>query len=45
VIVTHCGSEIVTGNETKLAKELQKIATDRGIDAFIACDGMMLDVK
>src|SRR5438874_9549751 len=44
-IITHCGSEIVTGNETKLAKELQKIATDRGIDAFIACDGMMLDVK
>jgi len=45
VIITHCGSEIVTGNETKLAKELQKIATDRGIDAFIACDGMMLDMK
>src|SRR2546423_6904426 len=45
VIITHCGSEIVTGNETKLAKELQKIATDRGIDAFIACDGMMLAVK
>jgi phosphoribosyl 1,2-cyclic phosphodiesterase len=45
VIITHCGSEIVTGNERKLGSELQKIATDRGIEAFIAYDGMTLDVK
>jgi ribonuclease BN (tRNA processing enzyme) len=45
VIITHCGSEIVTGNENKLAKELQEIAADRGIEAFIAYDGMTLNLK
>lgn len=44
VIITHCGSEIVMGNERKLGSELQKMATDRGIEAFIARDGMMLDL-
>jgi ribonuclease BN (tRNA processing enzyme) len=45
VIITHCGSEIVTGNESKLAKELQEMAADRGIEAFIAYDGMKLELK
>jgi hypothetical protein len=45
VIITHCGSEIVTGNESKLAKKLQQIAADRGIEAFIAYDGMKLELK
>src|SRR5437773_746745 len=40
VIVSHCGSEIVAGNESKLARELQESAADRGIEAFIAYDGM-----
>jgi phosphoribosyl 1,2-cyclic phosphodiesterase len=45
VIVSHCGSEIVTGNESKLARELQESAADRGIEAFIAYDGMKLELK
>jgi phosphoribosyl 1,2-cyclic phosphodiesterase len=45
VIISHCGSEIVTGNESKLAKELQQIAADRGIEAFLAYDGMKLELK
>jgi hypothetical protein len=45
VIITHCGSEIVTGNESKLARELQEGAGDRGIEAFIAYDGMKLELK
>jgi hypothetical protein len=44
-IITHCGSEIVTGNTRRLAKELQQTAGKCGIEAFTAHDGMTFDVK
>ena len=41
-IITHCGSEIVAGNERKLAARLHTMATKRGIEVQIAHDGMAL---
>lgn len=42
VIITHCGSEIVTGDERKLVAKLRTMAAERGIEASIACDGLKL---
>ncbi|MGA7275275.1 MAG: hypothetical protein WBX14_10565 [Candidatus Udaeobacter sp.] len=39
-IITHCGSEIVTGNERKMSANLRAIAAERGVDVRIAYDGM-----
>ena len=41
-IITHCGSEIVTGDERKLSAKLQTMAAERGIEVRIAYDGMKL---
>jgi hypothetical protein len=41
-IITHCGSEIVTGDEHKLSAKLRAVAADRGVEVRIACDGMRL---
>ena len=41
-IITHCGSEIVTGDERKIPVKLQAMAAERGITARIAYDGMKL---
>jgi phosphoribosyl 1,2-cyclic phosphodiesterase len=41
-VITHCGSEIVTGDERKLSAKLQTIAAERGIEVRIAYDGMKL---
>jgi phosphoribosyl 1,2-cyclic phosphodiesterase len=41
-IITHCGSEIVTGDERKLSAMLCALAADRGIEVRIAYDGMKL---
>lgn len=42
VIITHCGSEIVTGDERKLSAKLRAMAAERGVDVRIAYDGMEL---
>jgi ribonuclease BN (tRNA processing enzyme) len=39
-IITHCGSEIVTGDEREIAAKLRAIAAERGIEVRIAYDGM-----
>jgi phosphoribosyl 1,2-cyclic phosphodiesterase len=39
-IITHCGSEIVTGDERKIFAKLRAIATERSLDVRIAYDGM-----
>jgi phosphoribosyl 1,2-cyclic phosphodiesterase len=39
-IITHCGSEIVTGDERKIFAKLRAIAAERGVDVRIAYDGM-----
>src|SRR5206468_6818602 len=41
-IITHCGSEIVTGDERKLSAKLRTIAAERGVEVRIAYDGMKL---
>src|SRR5437762_4071630 len=41
-IVTHCGSEIVTGHERDIADKLDVTAAERDIDVCIAYDGMKL---
>ena len=44
-IITHCGSEIVSGDERKLASELRAMASERGIEAQIAHDRMELVLR
>src|SRR5215472_9501278 len=39
-IITHCGSEIVTGDERDIAANLSTIAAERHIKVQIAYDGM-----
>jgi ribonuclease BN (tRNA processing enzyme) len=39
-IITHCGSEIVTGDEREIAAKLRAIAAERGVEVRIAYDGM-----
>jgi hypothetical protein len=39
-IITHCGSEIVTGDEQEIAAKLRAIAAERGAEVRIAYDGM-----
>jgi phosphoribosyl 1,2-cyclic phosphodiesterase len=41
-IITHCGSEIVTGDEHKLSAKLRAMGAERGIKVRIAYDGMKL---
>jgi len=44
-IITHCGSEIVTGDERMLAAKLHGMATERGVEACIAHDRMELILR
>jgi phosphoribosyl 1,2-cyclic phosphodiesterase len=39
-IITHCGSEIVTGNEREISAKLRVIAAERHVEVRIAYDGM-----
>src|SRR5436305_3864671 len=41
-IITHCGSEIVTGDERQISTRLHAIAAERHVDVRIAYDGMKL---
>ena len=40
MIVTHCGEQIVAGDERKLGAKLRQYADERGVRAGIAHDGM-----
>ncbi|MFO7764120.1 MAG: MBL fold metallo-hydrolase [Wenzhouxiangellaceae bacterium] len=40
MIVTHCGADIVGGDERKVGAELRKLAEERGVAVEIAHDGM-----
>src|SRR5437763_89062 len=44
-IITHCGSDIVTGEERSLRKTIAAIARDIGIEAQIAHDRMKLALR
>jgi phosphoribosyl 1,2-cyclic phosphodiesterase len=39
-IITHCGSEIATGDQRKISAALRAIAAECDVDVRIACDGM-----
>jgi phosphoribosyl 1,2-cyclic phosphodiesterase len=39
-IITHCGSEIVTGGERKILATVSTMAAERGVEVQIAYDGM-----
>jgi hypothetical protein len=41
-IFTHCGTEIVEGDERALDAKVQQMAQERGVEAEIAHDGMEL---
>lgn len=41
---THCGSEIVADHESA-AQQLRELATQRGVDAHLAYDGLELTVR
>jgi phosphoribosyl 1,2-cyclic phosphodiesterase len=41
-IITHCGSEIVTGDERKISAKLRAIGAERHVEVRIAYDGMKL---
>jgi phosphoribosyl 1,2-cyclic phosphodiesterase len=41
-IITHCGSEIVSGDERKIFANLRAIAAEGSVDVCIAYDGMKL---
>jgi hypothetical protein len=43
-IITHCGSEIVNGDEHKLSAKLRAMAVERGIEVRLAYDGMKLEL-
>lgn len=44
-IFTHCGSQIVTGDEDKVAATIRTMAEDCGVEARIAHDGMEMILR
>ena len=45
MMITHCGSEIVTGDERKLGAKVRRLARERGVDVQIAHDGLELILR
>ena len=41
-IITHCGSEMVTGDEREIAVKIRAMAAERNVEVRIAYDGMKL---
>lgn len=44
-IITHCGSDIVSGDEGKISAWLSRAADERGVEAQIAHDGMEMVLR
>jgi len=44
IIITHCGSEIVAGDERKISAQLRAIVAEQGVKVQIAYDGMKLAI-
>jgi len=44
-IVTHCGKEIVTGDERRIGAMLRAMGRERNVDARIAHDGMKVVLR
>jgi hypothetical protein len=45
MIVTHCGSGIVGGDERRVARRVREMAAEHGLEAVIAHDGMTLVLR
>ena len=43
-LFTHCGSEIVAGDERSLGPELARMGRERGVDAAFAHDGLEVEL-
>jgi hypothetical protein len=41
-IITHCGSEMVTGDEREISVKIRAMAAERNVDVRIAYDGMQV---
>src|SRR5436305_2165645 len=44
-IITHCGSEIVTGDERDISAKIRAMAAERRVDVRIAYDGMKVMLR
>jgi ribonuclease BN (tRNA processing enzyme) len=44
-IFTHCGSEIIDGDERRLGAKLRAMGRERGVDARFAYDGLELTLR
>ncbi len=44
-VITHCGSEIVEGDERTLGAEIRALGRERGIEAAIAHDGLEIVLR
>jgi len=44
-IITHCGSEIVTGDPSEIAARVEAMGEERGVQATVAYDGMTLVLR
>jgi phosphoribosyl 1,2-cyclic phosphodiesterase len=44
-VITHCGSEIVEGDERSLGARIRKMGAERGVKARIAYDGMQMVLR
>jgi phosphoribosyl 1,2-cyclic phosphodiesterase len=44
-IITHCGTEIVTGDRAELERRLAALASERGVRAALAHDGLSLVLR
>lgn len=45
MIITHCGSQIVTGDARKIAKQLKEWTLSYGVSVIMARDGMEIDLS
>jgi phosphoribosyl 1,2-cyclic phosphodiesterase len=45
MIVTHCGTQIVTGEEKGVLEEIEELAREREVGVEVAWDGMMINFE
>lgn len=45
VMITHCGTPIVTARHDAMASQIAALGAERGVDAELACDGMSILVR
>lgn len=45
MIVTHCGSDLVAGDERSVVPRIRRLAAERGVEVTVARDGMELSLS